>query len=376
MARLASDARLGFFPAPPEAVEAILTHLQVPVGQAEHCPILDPCCGEALAIKQIAEGLAIPPSHVYAVELDTGRAERARENLPYANVLGPASFMGTQITGCSFSLVYVNPPFSTEIGGGRREEQTFVARATRLLAPHGILVLVCPVSALQYNTRFIEYLDAYYENAALYRFPDEVRHFKELVFIAQKRRIELPQAQGFLCEQRLHAYSRPDDPEVGSEPRQWTLVPSVRPSRFCKIEYTEDELIAAVERSPLGRRLEPPAPPAPKTPPLPLAKGHVALLLASGMLDGLVEPEGEPPHVVRGTARKLDYISERSQTENEVTGATTEKVVWSQRIVLTVRAVGPDGEIKTFEDGTSSEAPKERAEVKVVAYVGGDEEAA
>jgi hypothetical protein len=42
-----------------------------------------------------------------------------------------------------------------------------VERATRLLVPHGVLVLVCPVSALQYNTRFQEYLDAYFENAAM-----------------------------------------------------------------------------------------------------------------------------------------------------------------------------------------------------------------
>src|SRR5258707_2254000 len=202
MARLASDARLGFFPAPPEAVEAILRHLKMPEEKAEKVNIIDVCCGEALAIKQIAQGLAVPLSHVYAVELDAGRAERARENLPGANLLGPASFLGTQITGSSLSLAYVNPPFSTELGAGRREEQTFVERATRLLVPHGILVLVCPVSALQYNTRFQEYLDSYYQDAALYRFPDEVRHYQELVFIGQKRKVEVPNRCGFLSVKR------------------------------------------------------------------------------------------------------------------------------------------------------------------------------
>jgi hypothetical protein len=355
--RLMGQARLGFFPAPPEALTAILSHLRVPDENRDRIQVIDPCAGEGLAVKQIAQGLDLPLANVFAVELDAGRAEKVRGHLPEAHVLGPASFLGTQITGSTLSLAYVNPPFDNEeFGGGRREEQTFVERATRLLVPHGILVLVCPVSALQYNTRFQEYLDSYFENAALYRFPDHVRHYQELVFIGQKRKAEIPNRCGYLHEKRLHSYSRPEDPEVGTEPRQWTLPPSSGPSRFCKIEYTEEELVAEVEQSPLGRFLEPPLPVPPKTPPLPLSKGHVALLLASGMLDGLVEPEGEPPHVVRGTARKIDFVSEKTRIENEDTGAVTDKVVLSQKIILTVRCVGLDGAIKTFEDASASAA--------------------
>ena len=119
MARLASDARLGFFPAPPAAMEAILKHLTMPEEKADRVNVIDPCCGEGLAIKQIAEHLAVPMFNVYAVELDAGRTEKATENLPGANILGPASFLGTAITGFTFGLAYVNPPFSVEEGGGR-----------------------------------------------------------------------------------------------------------------------------------------------------------------------------------------------------------------------------------------------------------------
>jgi hypothetical protein len=112
-------------------VEAVIKHLTMPKEKADRVQIIDPCCGEGLAIKQIAEGLAIPMSNVYAVELDAGRAEKAKENLPGANIVGPASFLGTTITGF-FGLAYVNPLFSVEEGGGRREEQTFVEKATRL----------------------------------------------------------------------------------------------------------------------------------------------------------------------------------------------------------------------------------------------------
>jgi predicted RNA methylase len=351
--RLMGQCRLGYYPAPPEAVEGILKHLRMPDAANDRVRILDPCCGEALAIHQIATNLAVPMSHVYAVELDAGRADRARENLPGATVLGPASFLGTSITGGFFSLAYVNPPFDSELGGNRREEQSFVERATRLLLPKGMLVLICPTTALAHNTAFQEFLDCHYEDAALYRFPDEHRQFRELVYFGTKRKTDVPRHQGHLRSLSLYSAYRPEDPVVGTEPRTWTLPVAPGPSRFQKAEYTEPELIEAVERSPLARRLEPPAPPPPKTPPLPLHKGHVALLLASGMLDGLIEPEDGNVHVVRGTARKVGYLSEKSRTEDPDSGAVTEKEVWSQKIVLTVRAVGPDGDIRTFEDGSA-----------------------
>ena len=50
------------------------------------------------------------------------------------------------------------------------------------------------------------------------------------------------------------------------------------------------------------------------SPPLALGIGHVALLLASGHLDGVVRAEGGPPHAVRGTARKREYVSDVTET--------------------------------------------------------------
>jgi hypothetical protein len=76
--------------------------------------------------------------------------------------------------------------------------------------------------------------------------------------------------------------------------------------------------------------------------------GHIALLLAAGNLDGVVRPEDEPPHVVRGTADKVEYVASEEENENE-DGSVTKKTVLAEKIVLTVRAVGPDGEIKTFK---------------------------
>ena len=97
-------------------------------------------------------------------------------------------------------------------------------------------------------------------------------------------------------------------------------------------------------------------PPLPiKRPPLPLDKGHLGLILASGMLDGVVEgPHG--PHVVRGSSTKIEYHNKELSTSeaNPESGAVTTKDVFSQRMVTVMHCVTSDGTIFTF-----SNAPKE-----------------
>ena len=149
--RSASSSRAST-PPPPEAIAGILRHLKIPDPppdpkfKAEDVNILDPCAGEAKALVQLAEGLGVSKDHVFAVELNASRAARIAEAYPDVRLLGPCSFEATRITRHSFSLVYLNPPFDDEFGGGGREETSFLRQAVDLLVPGGILVLVCPVN--------------------------------------------------------------------------------------------------------------------------------------------------------------------------------------------------------------------------------------
>ena len=90
------------------------------------------------------------------------------------------------------------------------------------------------------------------------------------------------------------------------------------------------------------------------SPPLALGIGHVALLLASGHLDGVVHPDGQQPHVVRGTARKREFISDITETVNE-DGSTTTKTTISERIDLVVRTVDLTGKLRTFMETNDQE---------------------
>jgi predicted RNA methylase len=387
--RLAAQAKLGWYPAAPEAVAELIKHLRVrppdPDKTLDTANIIDPCAGEGRAIRQIAEALAVEPGHTYAVELDARRAEAARANLSGCIVLGPASFLGVQITAQSFGLAYVNPPFDDEMGGGRREEQAFVERATRLLVPRGVLVMVCPLKALAGNREFCGFLDAHYDEVCVYKFPDGHRPYNEIVVIGKKRRETIPSDAVYRhgCLQRMgltwggfatnggmdrlpslgdrqpltwqNGYSSTElEPSI----RTWEIPPSWKPSTFKKTAFTDDELDAAIATSPLSKLLREVAIPPPNAPPLPLDRGHLGLILASGMLDGVVEgPHGV--HVVRGSSHKVEYHNREasSSDENPETGAVTTRDVFSQRMVTVIRCVEQNGVIVTF-----SNQPKEETE--------------
>jgi predicted RNA methylase len=372
--RLVAQAKLGFYPIPPAVVSLILRHLRMPAEGADQVYIIDPCAGEGKALKQFADGLGVPPKRTYAVELDGDRADAVRALLGEgANVLGPASFLGTRISSVCYSLVFCNPPFDFELGGGRRQEHTFARAATRLLVPGGILVLVMPKSAIYSNDDFRNFLDANYDQAALFRHPDEHRKYTEYVYIGRRRAKpkEIPYDKSHLRQMRWYEYrSDPAEGIVGEGGKTWTLPAGEAPWSFKKDQLTEQEMIAAVQVSPLLRRVfAPPPPEIKRRPPLPLHKGHVALLLAAGLLDGPVYPEGEEPHVVRGTARKKDYEASRTKSENEKTGQVKEVVVMSQMIELIVRAATVDGRILTFSNDEEKDAKGKPAKGKPAAAV-------
>jgi predicted RNA methylase len=221
--RLVAQTKLGFYPAADEAVLALCRHLSPHPERGAEVAIIDPCAGEGRAIHRIARHLNVAADRVYCVELDAGRAAKVRELMPEARLLGPASFMGTQITAGSFGLAYVNPPFDDELGGGRRQEHTFAEKATRLLRPGGILALVMPMTAIATNTQFQAFLDAYYDDAALFDFPPAFRPFREVVYLG-KRRKEGLNTRGLGYLQTLGLRGREGTGRVvGTEDVRWVV---------------------------------------------------------------------------------------------------------------------------------------------------------
>lgn len=385
--RLGAQAKLGFYPIPPKVVEYLLKHLVMPEQEdkKKRVNILDPCAGEGEALNQIATGLGIVPSNVYAVELASNRAEKIKALMPEANVLAPAGYMSVFVSTNSLSLAYVNPPFDDEFGGGRREEEAFVGRALAQVKPGGVVVIVVPVHQVVGNRAMCNLIDTRCEDIGIYRFPKDLRKFQEIIVIARKRKVELTidlvYTKGELTRRQFHtSWDRdgignklpvigcmtrmmPADDEVpaGEDlPREWISlkqweVPPGLKLVFQKVGFTEDEFSEAIGNSPLNKMFGDTKQVALKRPPLPPGRGHRGMLVASGMLDGVIRPEGEPAHVLRGTCRKEAYISDQSSTEGK-SGAVTTKTVYSQRPVTIFRAIDSTGKIFTWSDSYGEKA--------------------
>jgi hypothetical protein len=336
--RLAAQARGGFYPAHEEAIAHIASFLQTPT--AERFTILDPCAGEGNALRQLAKQLNCPPAASYAIELDESRAETLHATLA-ANVLAPADFFGCRASRNSFSFIWLNPPFDHAYGGYRVEDQ-FLWRATDWLMPGGVMALVCPENVVDEYSEARRHFSTFYEKCMIVPFPEAHRPFGEVVVLGHKRfRPEAP-GPGSSDRERWKAVLAPSG-------FRYRIPPGNGPRFFQKVEPTEPELKRMLHNSPLRLHLRSPTETPLPSPPLPLGIGHVALLLASGHLNGLVEPIGGQSHVVRGTSRKRSFVSDITESEN-LDGTTTTKTTISERIELVIRTVDASGQIRTFMD--------------------------
>jgi hypothetical protein len=330
--RLAAQMRGGFYPAPKETISHAARLLHPPKNAS--FSILDPCAGEGAAINQLGEMLDCPRSMTFAIELDDSRAEKLKATLPDARILAPASFFGCRASLNSFSFIWMNPPFDHAYGGHRVEDR-FLATATDWLMPGGIMAFVCPEDVVGEHSDACRHFARFYENCTIVQFPEKHRQFNEVIVFGHKR-----------------ARSKVDEATISWAPTSFVYrIPAgTGPRTFLKVEPTEPELQRMLASSPLRSHLTaPPDAPIP-SPPLALGVGHVALLLASGHLDGIVEPEGKPAHVVRGTSRKQEFVSDTSESEDDQ-GRTVKKTIISERIELVVRTVDLTGNIQTFMDG-------------------------
>jgi hypothetical protein len=334
--------RGGFYPAPPEAVAHAATFLRPPV--REPFAILDPCAGEGAAIRQLGDLLGCPQEMTFAIELDDSRADKVRATLPEAKVLAPASFFGCRASLNSFSFIWLNPPFDHGYGGHRIEDQ-FLLTATDWLMPGGVMALVCPEDVASEYSDARRHFAIYYENCQIVPFPEKHRQFDEVLVFGHKR--ARPQVD--------HWRSASWESVQAQDGFIYQIPPRFGPRVFQKVEPTESELQRMLANSPLRLHLTtPPTTPLP-SPPLALGIGHVALLLASGHLDGVVQPEGRPPHVVRGTSRKREFVASVSDTLNP-DGSTTKRTTISERIELVIRTVDLTGRMQTFMETEAHES--------------------
>ena len=341
--RLAAQAKGGFYPTPPRVVDLIAGLIYAPAAYGprrgrETLRILDPCCGPGEAVAQLAERLteaATMPIETYGVELHRDRAAEAGERLHRALA---SDLFQTSIANGAFGLLYLNPPYDWDSGGGKRVEHAFLMHATRYLADNGVLVFVVPRQRLEVSAK---YLSSHYQRLRCWAFPQPEREAFDQVVLIGHRRTE-PHTDVH-AEMRVREWSAGALDELPASPYREFSIPPLPAGDVLFSTRTVDPVSAAAEarRSGLWASAEIndslwPRGDASTRPLMPLRRGHMAMLVAAGFLDHLcLEAEGRRILVKGRTTKEMVLVEETPETET-----------WRERLRTTVVALSlDDGEI-------------------------------
>jgi SAM-dependent methyltransferase len=320
MSRIESVAKGGYYPTPFRVADAIARFLIPTRANGKRVVrLLDPCAGTGEAAATLAEALG---AERFGIELNAERAEAARVHLDH--LLATSAF-AVRLSHGSFSCLFLNPPYHHD-DEKRRLEHAFLTSLTRTLCPGGVLVFLIPQRRLAISAR---YLASHYAGFRAYRFPDpEYAAFRQMVLFAVRKPQATPDPT---AQAQLETWSRAELPPLPELPVDGSrlAVPALPAGevRFASLFF--DPLQAAVEAQRQGVWVQPqfteqlwPADEPPVRPLMPLRKGHLALLIAAGMLNNIVLRQKGHRVLVKGRTYKepvpVESGDELTEIEREV----------------------------------------------------------
>jgi Uncharacterised methyltransferase family (DUF6094) len=343
--RLAAQAKMGYYPTP-EAVTPIITKYL-----ARECEgpirIFDPCAGEGTALKIIGDHLQ---ADTYGIEIDVERGNLAKDKLTKCLV---TDYQNTRISHGSFSLLYLNPPYDwaakeTDIETSERYERTFLRDTIKYLCPGGILAYLIPQKRLDgHIARMLSYR---FEDLSIYRFPeDEYKAFKQIIVFGRLKIKPGKDDHTFRylkdCEQMKTVIQY-----LPKNPRQTYDVP-VSPVMtnfiFKNNNIDPEELAKEIQQYGLFyqfREMTTPLKMDEKIRPImPLRHGHLAQILACGLMNCVVwDTNRKNPLLVKG-------ITKKEVIHNVEVHGHTEKHIETDHIKIMIHAWNRNGEMLTIQ---------------------------
>lgn len=341
--RLAAQAKMGYYPSPPMVV-SLISGILIRSGPGR-IRIFDPCAGEGHAIKEIEDALECES---YGIELDTYRGKIAQKNLTRCLI---TAYENSHISNQAFSLLYLNPPYdwsvrNDEMSASERHEKIFLKDTIKYLMSGGVLVYLIPQARLD---KTIAKILAYrFDDVRVFRFPDkEYRAFKQVVvFGVLKKKPEL--------DDRLIQYltdvgqSKAIIHSIENANCDYAVLPSpaIKNFLFRTIRIDPIELEIEIKKFGLNAKINQMVWPMSLSekikPIMPLRHGHLAQLLACGMMNGVVfDKDGANPLVVKGITRK--EVETRTEHDDG-----KERIIETDRIVITINALNQKGELFTI----------------------------
>lgn len=309
MARLASDAKMGYYPTPYETLRVISRFLNINYEGSVY--LLDPCCGEGEALWEIANPFGWRATS-YGVELDAKRVVGASGVL--SHVVQCSTFdVRINPLGC-MGLLWLNPPYGSE--GGERYEMKFLKHSAKWLCKDGVVVYLVPEPLLE-KEKDRQWIAQNFYDCQVFRFHrEDYPRFKQVVLFGKKRegvtsdglRIPPPPYSHIedvtMCD---ICYTIPvtDGPEVfqGSDSVTDEEVLSNRSRLIEEVAKITGSIEGIGKIHPL----------------LPLRKGHLVALLTAGFLDGRIETS-DGAIWVKGFTDRVSSV--RIEDDKEITRHT------------------------------------------------------
>ena len=353
----------GFFPTQNRIVSAVADLFKLPAKPVGHVTVVDAGCGGGQAIQNLRNAwLSRSPNlnaTLLGIESDKHRYEQAAALLASGNGGGTALWSAIEDATVDqpVSLIFFNPPYDRIRGAGRTEAALFNRVKDWPSRGAGLILMIVPDYVLaDSDVGLAVAVERDYELLGLWRYPTpEYQDFRQCVLLARRR------------EKALNK-TKLTFPRWASEPSQWpvltdnmkpvaTLQPVQKAVTLRRTRLGNDVIVDAVSRSPLRsgllREAAAPAPPIGR-PLLPLKHGHLALALAGGLCDGVIESGGNR-FLIKGTLTSaIRRISTKDQVDADG-GKVAEIDTYRTRYEMNVRCLRSDGRIENYSSTETGE---------------------
>lgn len=298
MARMESKAKSGFYPTPDRVLKLLKSKLII----TQDARLCDPCCGEGSALAALAEGT---PGVTYGIEIDHTRTQIAKTMLNY--VCWADALCEMRITGKMFGLLWLNPPYDFEVNPeqkSERLEKKFLKKFFPSLQSGGWLVFLIPYNIVG---KCADIIAGNFKNIGVFSFHEpEFQTFRQCVVVGQ-RAVGIRKSVKIKKQLQQISEMEPDVfktacPGLNSMPEMSIPAPLKGVIQFKSLILDPVDATEFAEKGGLLTQVVEMLKPRKLMeirPLRPLEKGHLALMLASGFMNGKVS-SGDKTLLIKG----------------------------------------------------------------------------
>lgn len=341
MSRLWAKYELLYYPTSLLVIEATASFFEAPNGGRS----LDPCAGQGEWIDVFSRHVKLTP---YAIELAPKRA--AMTAALVGNTLCD-SYQNVTVTDQSISVALLNPPYDDSAGDEKRLETEFLRLTTPRIVANGWLVFIVPDYVLSLPEIY-KHLIGNYEDFKLFNYPES--KYKQVVLFARRKK-----NFRFATEEQIKEWmdflklpivdiSVQDAPSI-----KLPGIDALRNIRFYSHTHDSSAMMKEALESGVSKMVNWRTLIDPNfkkhdlsEPAMPLKKGHIAMILASGIMGNVtIQTANGHKLTLKGRVVKTQVVVAEGQNDDGETNSVTSE----DRFEAVVSYI-LDGEVRVIKE--------------------------